>query len=160
MQNESNTDIKETLISKEEKDYHEPEAPQEERKIPPAPFFALFKYTTSTEKIKLIFGTISAIAAGAALPFFLLFFADITTVFDERNRGESVAKGWELCYKFFIVGAATWVTRTYILIQTSLEHTTGIWWDQNKLSESRENTSRHFLTNKSHGTMRMIQINW
>jgi len=34
----------------------------------------------------LIIGSISAIIAGAAFPYFLLFFGDVTTIFDDTKR--------------------------------------------------------------------------
>jgi hypothetical protein len=43
---------------------------------------ALFTYTTPSEKVLLIIGSISALISGAIFPFFLLYFADITTIFD------------------------------------------------------------------------------
>ena len=117
MENESNHNIQAPLIDPEEKQQNSSLKPQEEeKKIPPAPFFSLFRYTNSVQKLQLIFGTISAIAAGAAFPFFLLFFADITTIFDERNRDEAASQGWILCLKFFIVGGVTWITRTAFFI--------------------------------------------
>ena len=148
MRSESNSEIKEDLLSEHEKDLNKPEAPQEERKIPPSPFFSLFKYTTAGERFKLFLGTISSLIAGAALPFFLLFFADITTIFDERYRDQSASKGWELCYKFFIVGGVTWVGSNHFIIQPFSEHTTGTWSDQPKPSGLKRNTSRLYLTNR------------
>lgn len=90
----SKDELQDNLLTEEEKDVPKLEEPTEEKKIPPAPFFSLFQYTTPSERLKLLFGSLSAIAAGAAFPFFLLFFADITTIFDERNRDSSAQKGW------------------------------------------------------------------
>jgi ATP-binding cassette, subfamily B (MDR/TAP), member 1 len=59
----------------------------------------------------LIIGTLGAIVSGAVFPFFLLFFADITVIFREENRSVATSKGWELCWKFFIIGGATWFSR-------------------------------------------------
>lgn len=71
----------------------------------------MFRFTTTLEKIKLVIGCIAALVSGGVFPFFLLFFADITTVYDENHRDESAQRGWDLCVKFFYVGAATWISR-------------------------------------------------
>jgi hypothetical protein len=73
---------------------------------------ALFSYTTPAEKVKLLIGSVAALISGATFPFFLLFFADITTIFDERNRDHAIAGGWELCWKFLLIGGVIWVSRT------------------------------------------------
>lgn len=116
MDKSSNTNLDQPLLTEEEKKNQQSEPPKEDKKLPPAPFFSLFHFTTPSEKIKLIIGSLSALAAGAAFPFFLIFFADITTIFDERYRDQSAQKGWELCYKFFIVGGVTWLARSFELI--------------------------------------------
>lgn len=88
---------------------------QEDKKLEPASFMSLFMYTTPSERIGLIVGTIASIISGAAFPFFLLFLADVTTLFDENKRGETVAKGWQFCWKLFIVGGVLWVARKFIV---------------------------------------------
>jgi hypothetical protein len=82
----------------------------DESKIAAASFFSLFIFTTASEKWILFLGTITAIAAGAAFPYFIIFFAGITTLFDDSKRSVAAAQGWELCWKFFILGALTWLT--------------------------------------------------
>jgi len=42
----------------------------------------------------MVIGSLAALASGAAFPFFLLFFADITTIYDENNRDSTAQKGW------------------------------------------------------------------
>ena len=66
----------------------------EEKTIPPASFMSLFMYTTPFERVLLIIGSIASIISGAGFPFFMLFLADVTLLFDEDNRGETIAKGW------------------------------------------------------------------
>jgi hypothetical protein len=44
-------------------------------------FFGLFKYADSKDRLMLLIGTLAAIAAGTAFPFFMIFFGDISTVF-------------------------------------------------------------------------------
>lgn len=51
-------------------------------------------YTTPFERVLLIIGSIASIISGAGFPFFMLFLADVTLLFDEDNRGETIAKGW------------------------------------------------------------------
>jgi hypothetical protein len=64
----------------------------------------------------MVVGTIWAIISGAVFPYFLIFFADITTIFNDDNRSTAAARGWELCWKFFIIGGITWVASTLHLI--------------------------------------------
>jgi len=70
------------LLAETAQNIQEGVAKPEEKKIPPAPFLSLFTYTTAPEKLILIVGTISSIIAGAVFPYFLIFFADITSIFD------------------------------------------------------------------------------
>ena len=83
-------------------------------------------YTTSSEKLLLFVGSIASIISGATFPFFLLFLADITTLFDENNRSETGAKGWQFCWRLFVVGGVIWVSRNNFVMQISLGLICGI----------------------------------
>jgi hypothetical protein len=109
MRDKSSEDIKEPLVAKVSA--HET-AEEEAKKKPAAPFMALFTYTTLGEKLLLVIGSLSAVISGAVFPFFLLFFADITVIFNEKERDQAEARGWELCWKFLIIGGVTWLSRT------------------------------------------------
>jgi hypothetical protein len=136
--------MKDALLTEEEKEVttsSEIKEQKEEKKIPPAPFFSLFKYTTGPEKVKLVIGSLSAIAAGGVFPFFLLFFADITTVFDERYRDESASKGWVMCYKFFIVGGLTWIFRNLL---SNLDFFGTYYWNIVGAAQSVRNKKEYY----------------
>lgn len=59
--------------------------PAEEQKTPSAPdavpFFSLFRFADRTDYILIIVGSIFALALGAALPCFVLFWGDMTDAF-------------------------------------------------------------------------------
>lgn len=52
----------------------QPESDKEES-IKPVSFFALFKFSDSTDKMLMALGSIAAMAGGAAMPFFMVFFS-------------------------------------------------------------------------------------
>lgn len=55
-------------------------------------------------------GTLAAIMAGIAFPFFLLFFGQITDLFMDKES--AVDKGLDILYKFLIIGSLYWVLST------------------------------------------------
>lgn len=71
-------------------------------------FFRLFKYADSKDKLMLFIGTLAAVAAGTAFPFFMIFFGDISTVFIDSNRSHAARDAFDVTVKFFIIGLVTW----------------------------------------------------
>ena len=57
----------------------------------------------------LLVGSLAAIVSGAVFPFFLIFFSDITTIFAEYNREHAIHNGFDLFWKFIIIGSVTWL---------------------------------------------------
>lgn len=84
--------------------------------IKPVSFLGLFKYSDGFDKFLMIFGSLTAMGGGAAMPFFMIFFSEISTIFIEENRAEAEAKGREVAVKFFILGGATWILSKFEII--------------------------------------------
>lgn len=70
-------DIKKPLIEEEH---------QNKAVLKPVSFTSLFRYADRKDKLYMFFGSISALLAGASMPFFVIFFGDISTIFIDTNR--------------------------------------------------------------------------
>ena len=46
--------------------------------------------------------------AGAAMPFFMIFFGEISTIFIDGNQEHAEAQAFDIMVKFFILGGITW----------------------------------------------------
>lgn len=55
-------------------------------------------------------GTFTSILAGLTFPFFLMFFGQITDLFEDKGR--AVEKGFDVFTKFIIIGAGYWSLST------------------------------------------------
>ena len=59
-------------------------------------------------------GTLTSILAGITFPFFLMYFGQITDMFNDPTTASD--KGLEILYKFLIIGFLYWVlSKLYIL---------------------------------------------
>jgi hypothetical protein len=55
----------------------------------------------------MIVGTLSSILAGITFPFFLMYFGQITEMFQERESAAD--KGLEILYRFLLIGSTYWI---------------------------------------------------
>ena len=59
---------------------------QKKPKIKPVSFFGLFKHSDGLDKMLMFFGSLAAMGAGATMPFFMVFFSEISLIFVDGNR--------------------------------------------------------------------------
>lgn len=52
----------------------------------PVSFLALFKYADKVDKLLMFVGTITAMGAGVAMPFFMIFFSELSVIFIPGNE--------------------------------------------------------------------------
>ena len=94
----------------QEKELKEPLVEKEAQKVAlkPVSFFSLLRFADKLDKTFMIVGTLAAMGAGAAMPFFMIFFGQISTIFIDGNQEHAVEQSLEIMVKFFILGGATW----------------------------------------------------
>lgn len=73
-----------------------------------AGYFALFRYTTTTERFLLVIASILSIGHGALMPVFSIIFGDVTSDFTEDKPADQRRKlASETALKMFYVGLGT-----------------------------------------------------
>ena len=60
-------------------------------------------------------GTLASIMAGITFPFFLMYFGQITSLFDDPTTATD--KGLDILIKFLIIGSLYWVLSTSLINQ-------------------------------------------
>lgn len=61
-------------------------------------------------------GTVAAVVAGVASPFFMIFFSTISQIFIPGNQSNAIGQSLDLLVKLLIVGFVTWISRILLTI--------------------------------------------
>lgn len=80
-------------------------------------------FSNRQDRIYMGVGTITSIMAGITFPFFLMYFGQITDMFNDVETAAD--KGLQILYKFLIIGVLYWVLSMSYLIQLLLQSTAG-----------------------------------
>ncbi|KAJ1954440.1 hypothetical protein GGI12_005790, partial [Dipsacomyces acuminosporus] len=96
---------------------------EKKEKAPTVPFFQLFRFSSASDKLLMIIGTVAACASGSAEPLLNVFFADIIGSFlkftynpnslhNPQHRNELDHTTRKYCWYFFALGLGMWVVST------------------------------------------------
>jgi hypothetical protein len=74
------------------------------------PFSKFFTYTSGTDKLMLLIGTIGALIAGGIVPCMAIFIGQITTIFNPTSGPDSMLQEIrKMSLIITIIGIASWV---------------------------------------------------
>lgn len=74
------------------------------------PFSQLFRFSSTSDKVMMFFGTIGAFAAGAGMPLFALLLGNVTSKFAPGHSGDEIFDAAiQMCWEFLVVGGGTWI---------------------------------------------------
>ena len=59
----------------------------------------------------MVVGTLTSILAGITFPFFLMYFGQITEIFNDRDSAAD--KGLDLLFRFLVIGSTYWILSIY-----------------------------------------------